>query len=218
MPATTLPAQPLERPPLSTQLREGTQEAHQSAERGPFVQKFLRGQLERATYVRLLAALHRVYTALEAGLERHREHPVVGPIALPEVYRGPALAADLEHFLGPDWAATAPASPAAARYAERLAALSAGDPALLVAHAYTRYLGDLSGGQILGKRAGKALGLSDAGLEFYAFREIADIPAFKAAYRARLDALPVDERGAAALVAEANHAFAASASLFAELG
>lgn len=213
-----LAAANLSRPALSDMLREGTREAHRAAERGPAVRSFLRGDLGRAGYIRLLAGLLRTYAALEAGLVRHRAHPCVGPIVIPALFRAPALAADLAHFLGPDWQDHLPDSPAGERYAAHLLRLARRDPALLVAHAYTRYLGDLSGGQVLRARAAAALGLSErAGLSFYDFPQIADHAAFKAEYRARLDALPVDDAAADALVAEAREAFAASAALLAEL-
>ena len=40
------------------------------------------------------------------------------------------------------------------------------EPYLLIAHHYTRYLGDLSGGQILKNIAQKALNLDQQGLAF----------------------------------------------------
>lgn len=212
-----LAAENLSRPALSDMLREGTRDAHRAAERGPAVRAFLRGDLERPGYVRLLGGLWRVYVALEAGLVRHRAHPCIGPLVLAELFRSQALAADLWHFLGPGWLAALPPSPAGERYARHIGELSERDPVLLVAHAYTRYLGDLSGGQVLRARAAAALGLSDrAGLSFYDFPQIRDHAAFKADYRARLDALPIDDPDA--LVAEAREAFTASAALLAELG
>lgn len=62
-------------------------------------------------------------------------------------------------------------------YTSRLRALVSNDtatpgPAGLLAHAYVRYLGDLSGGQFLRRRIAKAYGLDEegeAGVEFYDF-------------------------------------------------
>ena len=205
-------------PALSARLRDGTRDAHRDAERGPFVRAFLRGRLSRATYRAYLGALWPVYAALEAGLERRREHPVAGPLALPTLYRAPALAADLRALFTAT-PADAPPVPAAVAYAAHLNALTDTDPARLVAHAYTRYLGDLSGGQILRGAAARLLGVADdgPGLAFYDFPAVPDLNACKADLRARLDALPLAPAGAAALVAEARGAFARSAAIFAEL-
>lgn len=205
-------------PGLAARLRDGTREAHRAAERGPFVRAFLRATIDRATYRAYLDALWPVYAALEAGLQRHRAHPVAGPLALPALYRAPAIAADLrELFVAAP--ADAPPVPAAAAYAAHLHALADADPTLLVAHAYTRYLGDLSGGQILRGAAARILGVppSGPGLALYDFPEVADLGACKVDLRARLDALPVDPAGAAALVAEARSAFARNAAIFSEL-
>lgn len=215
-------------PGLAARLRDGTSEAHRAAERGAFVRAFLRDPataaergaptIDRPTYRAYLRALWTVYRALEAGLERHREHPVVGPLALPVLYRAPALAADLQVLFAarPD---DTPPVPAARAHAAHLRALAEHEPALLVAHAYTRYLGDLSGGQILRRAAARLLGLpaDGPGLAFYDFPQIPDLGAFKAELRARLDALPLAPAGAQALVAEARDAFARTAAVFAEL-
>lgn len=66
--------------------------------------------------------------------------------------------------------------PALNAYVDRVQALAkASDPSPLLAHAYVRYLGDLSGGQTIRRTIGKAYGLdeaSGAGLSFYAFKEL----------------------------------------------
>lgn len=220
-------------PGLAARLRDGTREAHRAAERGAFVRAFLRAPaaanapadastdaptIDRATYRAYLHALWAVYSALEAGLERRREHPVAGRFALPALYRAPALAADLHALFAarPD---DAPPVPAALAYAAHLRALAEHEPTLLVAHAYTRYLGDLSGGQILRGAAARILDLrpGDPGLAFHDFPQIPDLGAFKADLRARLDALPLAPAEITALVVEARHAFARTAAVFAAL-
>lgn len=223
-------------PGLSARLRDGTREAHRAAERGAFVRAFLGARrpdgagptgptIDRDIYRAYLIALHAVYTALEDGLERHREHPIVGPLALPYLYRAPALAADLQTLSTLERADTQPNAqgaspvPAALALAAHLRELADRDPALLVAHAYTRYLGDLSGGQILRGAAARILGVPDdgPGLAFYDFPQIPDLNACKADLRARLDALPLAPAGVTALVAEARDAFAYNAAVFADL-
>lgn len=217
-------------PGLAARLRDGTLEAHRAAERGPFIRAFFGARrattatgsttpsLNRLNYRDYLVALWAVYTALEAGLERHREHPIAGPLALPYLYRAPAIAADLQTLF-----ATTPEQqrpvPAARAYADHLQALADHDPALLVAHAYTRYLGDLSGGQLLRGAAARIVDIptDGPGLAFYDFPQIPDLQVCKADLRARLDALPLAPAEVTALVAEARSAFARNAAVFAEL-
>ena len=100
----------------------------------------------------------------------------------------------------------------------RIEELGATAPELLVGHHYTRYLGDLSGGQILSTIASRAMNLTDdQGLAFYRFEAIDDEKAFKDTYRAALDALPVDQAMADRIVAEANEAFHLNMLMFQEL-
>jgi heme oxygenase len=87
-----------------------------------------------------------------------------------------------------------------------------------VAHSYTRYLGDLSGGQILKNIAVNAMNLTDGqGTAFYEFETISDEKAFKNQYRAALNELPIDEATADRIVDEANDAFGKNMKMFMEL-
>jgi heme oxygenase len=101
---------------------------------------------------------------------------------------------------------------------ERIRAISNEKPELLVAHAYTRYLGDLSGGQILKKIAQRAMNLSDGkGLAFYEFNEVKDEQEFKQNYKKALDSLALDSILADQIVAEANISFTMNMKMFQEL-
>lgn len=65
--------------------------------------------------------------------------------------------------------------PALQTYITRIQAIAdSPDPSPLLAHAYVRYLGDLSGGQTIQRALAKAYGLTmgGAGLSFYAFKEL----------------------------------------------
>ena len=84
-------------------------------------------------------------------------------------------------------------------------------------HHYTRYLGDLSGGQILRNIAKNSLKLNDGGLDFYEFPEIENKKEFKDHYRATLNTLPVSESQLSAIVSEANYAFRLNMFMFEEL-
>ncbi|MGA7054843.1 MAG: biliverdin-producing heme oxygenase, partial [Mycobacterium sp.] len=98
-------------------------------------------------------------------------------------------------------------------YRDRIAGASWGGA--LVAHHYTRYLGDLSGGQIIGKLLDRTFGLGGAGLAFYEF-PIRPKP-YKDAYRARLDGLSLDADEIACAVDEVKVAFRLNQALFDEL-
>ena len=201
---------------LSEHLRTATAQAHRDAERSPFVQLFTSGRLDRATHAAHLRALHDLYAALEEGLEAFRDDPRLGAFHLPELWRQTSLEADLAYLLGPAWRAHDPV-PSARAYAARLRALPAAAAHRLVAHAYVRYLGDLSGGLVLRRLAAAQLGLDGDGLRFYEFPSVPDPAAYKREFRRRLDAFPLAAGEAADLVDEARVAFALNAAIFAEL-
>ncbi len=119
--------------------------------------------------------------------------------------------ADLEH-----WAPGAThevESPAAQAYRDRVATASWGGA--LVAHHYTRYLGDLSGGQAIGKILDRTFDLGGAGLAFYEF-PMRPKP-YKDSYRAKLDGLSLDADEIDRAVDEVKIAFSLNQALFDEL-
>ena len=200
---------------LAARLRAATQPAHRLAEHSGFMRDLLQGRVHRGIYCLLLRNLHALYEALEAGLDRHADAPAVAPLRFPACYRTAPLARDLALLHGPGWDAL-PCVPAMHAHVARITQLSAQQPTLLAAHAYVRYLGDMSGGQLLAGIVRRALALDEhAGTAFYRFDE--DVGAMKKAFRASLDALPVDAATADDIVAEAIDAFARHVILFDEL-
>lgn len=203
---------------LSTKLREGTKKSHSMAENVGFVKCFLKGVVEKNSYRKLVANLYFVYSAMEVEMEKHQHHPLVSAIYFPELYRKSSLEQDLLYYWGPNWREEIAPSPAAQAYIASIQAASAQAPELLIAHSYTRYLGDLSGGQILKNIAVTAMNLPEGkGVAFYHFPAIADEKAFKTQYRANLDALDIDEATADRIVDEANAAFGQNMNMFNEL-
>ncbi len=171
---------------LSAALRERTSTLHRQAERTGFVGALLKGRGTLDGYASLLRGLLPVYEAMENALATHTKSNGVGLLALPAVYRTEAIRADLEEIS----AATEfepPALSAAEHYAERVRMAGAGDGARLIAHAYTRYLGDLNGGRVLRTQLAKTLSLDPSALSFFDFPDIDDVRAFVASYRARID-------------------------------
>lgn len=203
---------------LSTELREGTQKAHTMAENMGFVRCFLRGVVEKNSYRKLVANFYYAYAAMEEALEHHKDHPVVSTIYFPELHRKASLEADLAYYYGSGWRDQIAMTPGGKAYVDRIRAVSQTQPELLVSHSYTRYIGDLSGGQILKGIAQRAMNLNDGeGTAFYEFPDIPNEKAFKVKYRESMDSAPVDEAMIAAIVTEANDAFGLNMEMFKEL-
>jgi len=202
---------------LATQLREGTKKSHTMAENVGFIKCFLKGVVEKNSYRKLVGNLYFVYGAMEAEMEKLRDHPLLSHLYYPELNRKASLEKDLYFYYGANWRQEVELSPAGQAYVDRIHEIANTAPELLVAHSYTRYLGDLSGGQILKKIAQNAMNLQDAGTAFYEFSEIADEKAFKNTYRQAMNDLPVDQATAERIVAEANAAFGMNMKMFNEL-
>jgi len=168
-------------------MRAHTRRLHGEAERSGVIRDMLKGRATLEAYTLFLRNLLPAYEALERGLERHRGRPLLAGLARADLYRAGVLGADLARIKGPGWRDSLPLLPAGADYGGHIDELAARDARLLVAHAYVRYFGDLSGGQILKRLLGRTLGLGADALSFYSFPAIADIDRFKAELRAGLD-------------------------------
>ena len=206
-----------DRPTLSSRLREGTREEHESAESSGFISRLMSGGLSVDAYVALASQQFFVYSALEAIADDVRTLPQGSSLLFDELTRTPSIARDLEHLVGPDWRAIVMPLPATVRYVDALNASATSLPRY-AAHAYTRYLGDLSGGQIIKRMLERHYGLGPEGITFYSFEEIPKSKPFKDVYRERLDGLELDEEQLAEAVAEAKGAFRLNQDLFADLG
>lgn len=202
---------------LATKLREGTKKSHSMAENTGFVACFLKGTVEKNSYRKLVSNLYFVYSAMEEEMERLRDHPIVSRIYYPELNRKAALEQDLFYYYGANWRDEVAPSAAAQEYIARIHEVAQTAPELMVGHSYTRYLGDLSGGQILKKIAQTAMNLNDGGTAFYEFKTISDEKAFKNTYRQAMNDLPIDDATADRIVDEANHAFGLNMKMFKEL-
>jgi len=202
--------------PLSAAMREGSRVQHEEAESSTFMAELLDGRVNAEGYAAYLRALREVYAAMENAIRSGLEDPAVAAVHDPALERLASIDADLAHW-APHRSPQEPVdSPAADAYVARIADAPWGGA--LVAHHYTRYLGDLSGGQAVGRALDRAFDLDGAGTAFYAFPEIPKPKPYKDAYRARLDALDLDAAGVARVVDEVKVAFRLNQALFSELG
>lgn len=204
---------------LAGALRQGTQALHTTVERSHYMRTLLRGQMPRAGYLLLLRNLHPLYEALEAALQTHRNHPLLQALHDPRLARSATLTQDLEALHGTGWPAAYPVQAATTAYVQRLQTLARETPELLVAHAYVRYLGDLSGGQQLQRIVARSLQLPDdgTGTRFYDFGEAAQAQALRTRFREGLDSVAPEAALVERIVAEAQNAFLRHQQLFEEL-
>ncbi|KAI8344377.1 heme oxygenase-domain-containing protein [Chlamydoabsidia padenii] len=221
----------LDDPQLAMAMRQGTKVVHRAAENSVFTRRFLKGDITKAEYGQYLRSLYFVYKSMEGLLEKHQDDPAIEMIYFPdELNRQESLLADLTFFYGPERLdeVTNPETmtPAVKQYIQAMEEACKVNPALMVSHSYARYLGDLSGGQILAKRLKKHILHLDkqdsswdsrAGLAFYHFNSIGNQNEFKNMYRQQLDEAPVTAHTKDLVVAEAVRSFELNIALFDEI-
>lgn len=204
---------------LSEQIKAVTKESHVRAENTELMLSFQRGKVTMPQLKLLLCSLYEVYKVLEEEMDRNCHHPSVAPIYFPaELARLGTLEKDLEYFYGQDWREKVVVPAATRRYCHRLRQIGKENPEFLVAHAYTRYLGDLSGGQVLGRIAQKSMGLKGSeGLSFFAFPAVSSPNRFKQLYRSRMNSVELTEEERNGVLEEAVRAFELNIQVFDDL-
>lgn len=205
---------------LPERLRLETRDLHRQAEGAGVMATLLAGRLDATGYAALLHNLLAIYRALEQALARHQSHPAVAAVFNPALARSGALSDDLAGLLE---RAALPAGdglvPATHACVLRLNGFEAHDEThRLVAHAYVRYLGDLSGGQLLRRVISRSPALAPvAGTRFYEFGNDDVVARHLAAFRAGLARLDERDIWSDAIVDEARQSFALHVRLFEEL-
>lgn len=172
---------------IVTSLYLRTKTLHVEAERTGIIRDLLRGEASREGYILLLRNLLPAYRAMEQGLEQHRNSPGLGALANYRLDRASSIEADLVALDGKNWNRDIPMLAEGKVYARRIVKAVEGDGARLIAHAYTRYLGDLSGGLILQRLLARSLELQPSELSFYDFSRFSDPAALKTGYRNALE-------------------------------
>lgn len=201
--------------PLSTVLRQATWGAHEEVESGPLEAALADGRLRPDVYADLLAQSLPVYRSIEALAPRMAADPIAAPFVRPEVFRATFIERDLAYYWGPEWRDRVDLLPETQFYVERIETVAADDRIAWIAHGYTRYLADLSGGLVIDKAITEAYGLSQDGRWLYTF----DLPGgvnpktWKNAYRQLLNVLDLDTAPAVALIEEALVAYQCNIAL-----
>src|SRR5690349_8406552 len=189
---------------LSVRLRARTRPDHDAAQGSGFLDALTAGTLPSRAYADLVAQHWFIYETLERAADAMADHPVAGAFVFPELTRLPALNTDLAALLGPEPQLNE--LPATQEYRERLRAVAFDQPWAFIAHHYTRYLGDLSGGQYLGPAIARAYGLDGPGHRFFVFDGVSP-PEFRRRYRELLDAAELSPGDGDRLLAEVAEAY-----------
>ena len=203
--------------PFSQALRERTRGGHSASEGANFMDDLMTGKGSRDDYISLVAQHYFIYAALEAAAEKMKDDADAAAFITPQLTRLPALEADLLFLLGDDWRSIIAPLPTTARYVDRIETVAATWSGGFIAHHYTRYLGDLSGGQIIRTLMQRQFGFETNGVGFYLFDQIAKPKEFKDVYRAQLDAVTWSEDERERVIDEVMVAYRFNTELFVDL-
>ena len=202
--------------PLSVRLRAATRAAHDAAQRSGFLGALAAGRLPFSAYADLTAQRWFIYEALELAAAAMADDPVAAQFVAPELHRVGAIEADLAFLYGRGWQHRIEALPATTTYCTRLREAAFADAPGFIAHHYTRYLGDLSGGQYLGPAIARVYRLSADGQRFFVFDGV-DPFEFKARYRQMLDTLTWSRSQERVFLTEVDEAYRLNTGLLTEL-
>lgn len=206
---------------FSEELKRHTSAAHEHAEQAGFVTELLAGRMDSGQVAAMLLQNVVIYRSLESALKANQD-PRLAAFADPALMRVEALEKDLVVHYGHDWESKVASgelhmTPGAKAYADELAALGPMSATYLIAHHYVRYLGDLSGGQIISALVQRHYGLGPEGLNFYAFDRIERIKPYKDMYRTRLDEADFSDIEKQEILHHAEVAFETNRRVFVDL-
>lgn len=202
---------------ISKLLRESSRPQHKEAESSQFIVELMRGQLNLDSYKKYLVNLAWLYKALEEKVSEGEAAPSTELIWDARLNRLDSISKDLESLGVSNWEETTQPSSAMKSYIEHIGTLSGKSDHKLIAHHYTRYLGDLSGGQAIASLVARHYGVSRENLNFYSFTEIDDLVRYKEHYREVLDSLQFSQRQIEELVEEVQLAFSFNQRVFEDL-
>lgn len=204
--------------PFSQALRERTWSSHGDSEGASFMKDLMTGKGTREDYIALVAQHFFIYEAIEAAAERFADNEVAAPFISPQLTRLNAIEDDLSFLIGPDWRDQISPLPTTVAYVNRVNEIAAeGWVGGFIAHHYTRYLGDLSGGQAIRRLMQRQFGFETNGVGFYFFDQIASPKEFKETYRDELDAVQWDAAERDRVIDEVLTAYRFNTELFIDL-
>lgn len=202
---------------LALMLDDGTRKSHSVAQNTQFVTGFFKGLADRDSYKALLTSLFFVYESMEEAMDKTDDDGVQA-LDYPALRRLEPLKEDMAFFYGRNWQGRIRPSPETQSYIARVQEVAETKPYLMIAHQYTRYLGDLFGGQMMGGMASRSLGLENGdGTAFYTFGGIQSTNDFITEWYQRLNELELSEGQKQEIVDEANLVFDLNVGLLQEL-
>lgn len=202
------------KPEFAERVKEETWEEHEASKDQPFAVELMNGNLDENAYVQWILGLLPVYRVLERGLKANRDDYSIYLFDHRKLDRVEKIENDLT-FWNVDPSTAVSPIPESTLYRETVqAAVDSGSPQRILAHHYTRYMGDMIGGQVVSRQLQKMYGMPPEGISFYDFSDIGDIYHYRKTYKSLYDLIPWDNSERDEFVAEAKRAYSANAKFF----
>jgi len=196
-------------------MKKETWDEHEASKDSNFAISIMSGELGKEGFIEWQRALYPIYVILEDILKKNRKDPVLHIFDHRKLDRAERIFDDLQKLgadpvKNPSPLKTVPPYIAAIEKASE-------SPQRLMAYHYTRYMGDMNGGQVIARAMENVCGIDREALSCYDFSEIGDGYHYRKQYKTLLELSPWTEEEREAFIDEAKIAYARNADFFEEL-
>lgn len=202
------------KPEFAERVKEETWEEHEASKDQPFAVELMAGNLDKNAYIQWIIGLLPIYKTLETGMKANRDKYSIYLFDHRRLDRTERIESDLAFWRVDPYTAESPLAEAEFYHETVQAAVDSGSPQRILAHHYTRYMGDMIGGQVISRQLQKMYGMAPEGISFYDFSDIGDIYHYRKTYKSLYDLIPWDNDERDEFIAEAKRAYAANSAFF----
>lgn len=196
-------------------MKKETWNEHEASKDSNFAKGIMSGEFGKRGFIEWQKALYPIYVKLETILKKNRKDPVLHVFDHRKLDRADCIYADLQK-LGSDPILDPSQLKSIVPYVAAIEKASA-VPQRLMAYHYTRYMGDMNGGQVIARAMENVCGIDKEALSCYDFSELGDTYHYRKQYKTLLELSPWTEGEREAFIDEAKIAYARNADLFEEL-
>lgn len=201
--------------PFINRMKDETLEAHDQSKDSGFAVTIMGGEWSPRAFAEWQRALYPVYATLESILKKNRKDPNLSVFDHRKLDRADRIYHDLS-TLGIDPVEDPSTLPSVPKYVNAVSSAGSSVPRIMAYH-YTRYMGDMIGGQVIARSMREKYGMSDYSLTCYDFSELGDLYHYRKTYKTLLELIPWSTEEREEFVDEVKTAYEVNALLFEEL-
>lgn len=198
---------------LMMKMKQGSWALHEASEHTGFIKKIVDGTASKEGYAEYLFNLSAMYKAIEDTIENNLDNEVVKEFSTKELYRHELIEQDLKYFAGEKYELLA----STVAFVERMKEISASNPELVVAYAYTRFLADLFGGRTFYQLLSDKYQIAPEGLNYYNMNGIEDIRSYVMGYGMKIGKIKLSKELEEKMLTEVSNAYIYNLAISCEL-